>query len=67
MAERTDTETPHRCSCGETHIGHICWLTSMGLFMELQHLTDTPTVKCSKCGAKANLPHNVCFPATLDT
>jgi ribosomal protein L32 len=39
----------------------------MGLFMELQHLTDTPTVKCSKCGATANLPHNVCFPATLET
>jgi hypothetical protein len=50
------------CSCGEMHKGHICWLTHMGLLNEVRHLTDTPTVSCTKCGAKANLPHNVCFP-----
>jgi hypothetical protein len=66
MAEPTDTETPHPCSCGETHKGHICWLTRMGMFMELQHLSDAPTVKCSKCGARANQPHNVCFPVAHD-
>jgi predicted nucleic acid-binding Zn ribbon protein len=34
----------------------------MGMGMELQHLTDAPTVKCSQCGARANQSHNVCFP-----
>ena len=63
MAERTDTETSDMvCSCGELHKGHICWLTNMGLLNEVYHLTCNPTVTCSKCGAKANLPHNVCFP-----
>jgi hypothetical protein len=51
------------CSCGEMHKGHICWLTHMGLLNEVRHLTDNPTVSCTKCGAKANLPHNVCFPS----
>jgi hypothetical protein len=46
-------------------MGHICWLSKMGMLMEMQHLTDNPTVKCSKCGAKANLDHNVCFPEAL--
>lgn len=53
------------CNCGEMHKGHICWLSRMGLIMEVQHLCDSPTVVCSSCGAKANLSHNVCFPATL--
>ncbi len=53
------------CSCGELHKGHICWLTNMGLLKEVYHLTCTPTVSCRKCGAKANLPHNVCFPTPL--
>lgn len=50
------------CSCGEMHKGHICWLTNMGLLSEVYHLSNSPTVSCLKCGAKANLPHNVCFP-----
>ena len=54
------------CTCGEMHKGHICWLTQMEMFMEVRHLTDNPTIKCAKCGAKANLPHNVCFPSPLD-
>jgi len=54
--------TEARCNCGELHKGHICWLSHMGLYLEVQHLTDKPTVSCLKCGAKANLPHNVCFP-----
>jgi hypothetical protein len=53
------------CTCGEMHKGHICWLTNMGMLNEVQHLTSQPTVKCLKCGAKANLPHNVCFPEEL--
>jgi hypothetical protein len=52
------------CSCGELHKGHICWLSKMGLLAEVQHLTSAPTVSCAKCGARANLAHNVCFPAT---
>jgi len=50
------------CNCGELHKGHICWLNHMGLLMEVQHLTSNPTVSCKKCGARANLPHNLCFP-----
>jgi hypothetical protein len=66
MSEQRDNDvTETVCNCGEMHKGHICWLTNMGLFMEVQHLTDNPAVSCSKCGAKANLPHNVCFPAPL--
>jgi len=55
------------CGCGEMHKGHICWLSHMGLIMEVQHLTDSPTVSCTKCGARANLPHNVCFPAPAES
>lgn len=54
------------CTCGEMHKGHICWLSRMGLIMEVQHLCDSPTVSCSNCGAKANLSHNVCFPVPLE-
>jgi len=53
------------CTCGELHKGHICWLSTMGLLQEVQHLTTAPTVKCRKCGARANQPHNVCFPGQL--
>jgi len=53
------------CACGEMHKGHICWLSHMGLLMEVQHLSGNPTVSCSKCGARADLPHNVCFPVPL--
>jgi len=53
------------CSCGEMHKGHVCWLTNMGLLKEVHHITCDPTVMCKKCGAKANLPHNVCFPTTI--
>ena len=38
MAElKIDTETPHPCNCGETHKGHICWLSKMHMLMEVQH------------------------------
>jgi ribosomal protein L32 len=63
MAEQVENEDSDLCcTCGEMHKGHICWLSRMGLIMEVQHLSDCPTVSCSSCGAKANLPHNVCFP-----
>lgn len=65
MADQTDTEhTEMVCSCGEKHKGHICWLTHMGLLNEVYHLTCNPTISCAKCGAKANQPHNVCFPTS---
>lgn len=54
------------CSCGEMHKGHICYLTNMGMLLEVHHLSDKPATVCEKCGAKANQPHNVCFPGTLD-
>jgi len=54
------------CTCGEMHKGHICWLTNMGLLLEVRHITDSPAVVCTVCGAKANLPHNVCSPAPLE-
>lgn len=62
---RVGDVTDTLCRCGETHKGHICWLSRMELFIEIQHLTDNPTVACSECGAKANMPHNVCFPKPL--
>lgn len=65
MADQIDITDSDVCSCGEKHKGHICWLSHMGLLMEVKHLTETPTVSCTKCGAKANLPHNVCFPDPL--
>jgi len=52
------------CSCGELHKGHICYLHNMGMLQEVHHLSDKPTVTCKKCGARANLPHNLCFPET---
>lgn len=55
------------CSCGGLHKGHICWLTNMGLLAEVYHLTNSPKIQCLKCGAKANQPHNVCFPDKQDT
>ncbi len=63
MSEPSSKNIPEMsCSCGEMHKGHICSLTNMGLLGEVQHLTSKPTVICAKCGAKANLAHNVCFP-----
>ena len=60
-----DDNSDSKCTCGETHKGHICWLSRMGMIMEVQHLSENPTVSCSNCGAKANLAHNVCYPAPL--
>lgn len=66
MAEHSGSEEKDMlCTCGEKHTGHICWLTRLGLLREVEHLTCNPTVSCKECGAKANLPHNVCFPAPL--
>jgi len=59
-------KTENICSCGELHKGHICYLTNMGMLREVHHLSDKPAVTCEKCGAKANLPHNVCFPGALE-
>ena len=53
------------CTCGELHKGHICYLTNMGMLLEVHHISDKPAVRCEKCGAKANQPHNVCFPGSL--
>ena len=67
MIDQLDDNIPEtECSCGEMHRGHICWLTHMGLLSESYHLSSDPTVVCSKCGAKANLPHNVCFPVPME-
>jgi len=65
-ADQKIEESEQTCSCGEMHKGHICWLSQMGLLNEVYHLTNSPTIACSKCGAKANLPHNVCFPVSLE-
>lgn len=64
--ELPDSNVPEtECSCGELHRGHICWLTRMGLLSEVYHISSSPTIVCRKCGAKADLPHNVCFPEPL--
>lgn len=61
----TQNDNDTTCTCGQTHKGHICWLSRMGLLNEVHHLSDNPTVACVNCGAKANKPHNVCFPGPL--
>lgn len=67
MSENMNVKIPEtECSCGEMHKGHICWLSQMGLLAEVYHLSCAPTIACAKCGAKANLPHNVCFPGPLE-
>jgi hypothetical protein len=67
MMDQKGKDDDMRCSCGEMHKGHICWLSRMGLIMEVQHVSGDPTVLCSKCGAKADMPHNICFPVPLET
>ena len=48
MADQNENEdSDMRCTCGETHKGHVCWFSRMGLIMEIQHLCDNPTVVCS--------------------
>jgi len=67
MPDKQDSDkTDETCSCGEMHKGHICWLSQMGLLAEVHHLTSSPTTVCSKCGAKANKAHNVCFPVNIE-
>ena len=67
MTNQLEIKDPDaHCTCGEMHKGHICWLSRMGLIMEVQHISDNPTVSCSECGAKANLPHNVCHPVPIE-
>jgi len=58
-------EANKKCHCGKVHEEHICALHSKGLFEEVVHLTDNPTVTCSICLVNANSPDNVCSPATL--
>ena len=65
MPNQADNDKEMVCSCGELHKGHVCWLSHMGLLAEVHHLTNSPTIMCAKCGAKANLPHNVCFPTDM--
>lgn len=65
MSTTTDNLDDMVCDCGELHKGHICWLSTMGLLMEVTHLSENPTAVCRKCGARANRPHNVCFPIPL--
>jgi hypothetical protein len=67
MTASTVETTPERlCTCGELHKGHICYLTNMGMLHEVYHLSNAPTATCEKCGARANLPHNLCFPLSLE-
>lgn len=65
MTDQHIKDDDNRCSCGKLHNGHICWLSRMDMILEIQHLSNCPTVSCSSCGAKANLPHNVCSPGPL--
>jgi hypothetical protein len=70
LLKETDmTEARSRSDFGDFYNrpdkGHICWLSQMGLRNAAHHLTDNPTVICSKCNAKANMPHYVCFPIPL--
>ena len=63
-------ETPIKVNMKKTFKANevVCLICNKGFKTLKRHLakahnlTDNPTVTCSKCGAKANQPHNVCFP-----
>jgi len=60
-----ESKEKETCSCVGNHEQHICFLHSKGLVLEVEKLTDNPTVTCSICLVNANSPEHVCSPATL--
>jgi hypothetical protein len=53
------------CWKPEKHPTHMCKLFKKGLMMEIDQQSSKPTVACSKCGAKADVPESVCQPKAL--
>jgi len=53
------------CWKPEKHPTHMCKLFKKGLMMEIDQQSSKPTVACSKCGAKADVPESVCQPKPL--
>jgi hypothetical protein len=53
------------CWKPEKHPRHMCKLLKKGLMEELDKQAMKPTVKCAKCGAKADQPEAVCQPKPL--
>jgi hypothetical protein len=53
-----------KCGLAE-HKMHICSLQAAGNTAEIARLSDSPSVECGVCGAKANCVDNVCTPAKI--
>jgi len=53
------------CWKPEKHPKHMCKLYKNGMMMEYDQQSQSPTVACAKCGAKADLPEAVCQPKVL--
>ena len=48
-------------SCdSKNHSMHMCALKAQGKDDCIRDLSDSPTVECKKCGAKANSVKNLC-------
>ena len=48
-------------SCdSKNHCMHMCALKAQGKYDCIRDLSDSPTVECNKCGAKANSVKNLC-------
>jgi len=48
-------------SCdSKNHSMHMCALKAQGKYDCIRDLSDSPTVECNKCGAKANSVKNLC-------
>lgn len=54
-----------KCSCPDSHRGHICVLRGLGLTDEIARLSLNPTHVCFTCGSEVNDPDNVCQPMAL--
>ena len=53
------------CWKPEKHPQHMCKLLKLGMMQEIDRRSAKPTVRCAKCGAKADLPEAVCQPIEI--
>ena len=58
--DRTDT-----CQEPRKHPQHMCELLRLGLMEERDKRAVKPTVRCAKCGARADEAGSVCQPLEL--
>lgn len=49
----------------EKHPKHMCKLLKRGMMEEIDKRSTSPTVRCAKCSAEADMPAMVCQPIEL--